>query len=169
MTPTQALAELVALKDLQDEFMRRKQRRAVAFKRDMEEVAECEAMEADYKRRKPLAWTAARAALAQAEGTDATRDVLAERQRQIEKEGWTPEHDDAEHKPGELATAAYHYAANAAACLGVQPGSLHIWDNWPWHPSWWKPTTPRRDLVKAGALILAEIDRIDRAAPKEQP
>jgi hypothetical protein len=92
------------------------------------------------------------------------RDVIAERRRQIEQEGWTPAHDDGEHKAGELATAGYHYAANAAACLGVQPGSLHIWDNWPWHPSWWKPTTPRRDLVKAGALILAEIDRLDRAA-----
>jgi hypothetical protein len=29
---------------------------------------------------------------------------------------------------------------------------------------WWKPTNRRRDLVKAGALILAEIERLDRAA-----
>ena len=35
---------------------------------------------------------------------------------------------------------------------------------WPWDPAWWKPIDPRCDLVKAGALILAEIERIDRAA-----
>lgn len=35
---------------------------------------------------------------------------------------------------------------------------------WPftWWLDWWKPTTYRRDLVKAGALILAEIERLDR-------
>ena len=31
--------------------------------------------------------------------------------------------------------------------------------------AWFKPTTPRRDLVKAGALIIAEIERLDRATP----
>jgi hypothetical protein len=36
--------------------------------------------------------------------------------------------------------------------------------DWPWPESWWKPTGDRRNLVKAGALILAEIERIDRAA-----
>jgi hypothetical protein len=35
---------------------------------------------------------------------------------------------------------------------------------WPWDLKWWKPTTPRRDLVKAAALIVAEIERLDRAA-----
>ena len=33
----------------------------------------------------------------------------------------------------------------------------------------WQPTTSRRDLVKAGALVLAEIERLDRAAaPKPE-
>src|SRR6185369_13587313 len=41
----------------------------------------------------------------QAPMTQAARDVLAERQRQIEKEGWTPEHDDQLHGLGELAAA----------------------------------------------------------------
>jgi hypothetical protein len=38
---------------------------------------------------------------------------------------------------------------------------------WPggWDWSWFKPTTPRRDLVKAGALIVAEIERLDRTTP----
>jgi len=40
---------------------------------------------------------------------------------------------------------------------------------WPWSPMWWRPTTQRRDLVKAGALIMAEIERIDRAAAQSQP
>ena len=38
-----------------------------------------------------------------------------------------------------------------------------IGELWPWLSSWWKPSTNRRDLVKAGALILAEIERLDRA------
>ena len=36
--------------------------------------------------------------------------------------------------------------------------------NWPWHASWWKPTTTRRNLVKAAALLISEIKRLDRAA-----
>ena len=87
----------------------------------------------------------------------ATRDVLAERRRQIEVEGWTPEHDD-EHSAGEMAAAAACYALNAAGC------GCEVARNWPWDGSWWKPSTARRDLVKAGALILAEIERLDRAA-----
>ena len=38
----------------------------------------------------------------------------------------------------------------------------------PWEDAWWKPTTPRRDLVKAAALILAEIERLDRMAAEKQ-
>lgn len=35
--------------------------------------------------------------------------------------------------------------------------------DWPWHSSWWKPSDdPIRNLVKAGALIAAEIDRLQR-------
>ncbi|HCF3475434.1 TPA: hypothetical protein ACHSVP_002604 [Pseudomonas aeruginosa] len=34
---------------------------------------------------------------------------------------------------------------------------------WPWDEQWWKPSTARRDLVKACALALAEIERLDRA------
>lgn len=35
---------------------------------------------------------------------------------------------------------------------------------WPrrWSPDWYKPTNAIRDLVKAGALIAAEIDRLQR-------
>lgn len=60
----EALAELVALKDLKDEVMRRKQRRSYVFRRDEDDVRAVDAMEDDYKRRQPLAWAAARAAIA---------------------------------------------------------------------------------------------------------
>lgn len=91
--------------------------------------------------------------------TPAARDVLAERRRQIEAEGWTSEHDD-EHADRQIANAAACYALAAGDCKD------QVARNWPWDRSWWKPTTPRRDLVKAGALILAEVERIDRAAAK---
>ena len=37
---------------------------------------------------------------------------------------------------------------------------------WPWTSEWWKPSTRRRMLVKAAALILSEIERLDRAASR---
>ncbi|EPR1455617.1 ead/Ea22-like family protein [Citrobacter koseri] len=84
-------------------------------------------------------------------------DVIAERQRQKSVEGWTPEHDD-QYGKSQLLWASLCYLLNT-----IQPFNRIPMD-WPWDSSWWKPTNPRRDLVKAGALILAEIERIDRAA-----
>lgn len=96
-------------------------------------------------------------------------DVLAERQRQVEVEGWTPEHDDA-HNYGELASAGACYAF--VGSLTDFQRKVYAYKNppylgpmvlhWEWDEKWWKPTTPRRDLVKAAALILAEIERLDR-------
>ncbi|CZY46179.1 ead/Ea22-like family protein [Enterobacter asburiae] len=86
-------------------------------------------------------------------------DVISERQRQRSIEGWTSEHDDA-YQNSELADAAACYAINAHNQGFSTP------EHWPWAPEWWKQSGPRRDLVKAGALILAEIERIDRAAGK---
>lgn len=84
-------------------------------------------------------------------------DVVAERQRQQSVEGWTPEHDNA-YQNSELADAAACYATHAHNQGFSTPA------HWPWSPDWWKQSGARRDLVKAGALILAEIERIDRAA-----
>ncbi|AOZ11093.1 hypothetical protein [Cupriavidus malaysiensis] len=89
----------------------------------------------------------------------AERDVLAERPRQVEAEGWTPEHED-EHSRGELAMAASCYAI-----AGPRDSAPALW---PWAIEWWKPGLPRRNLEKAGALILAEIERRDRAAMAAQ-
>lgn len=86
-------------------------------------------------------------------------DIAAERQRQIETEGWTPEHDDT-HTKCEMACAAACYVLWTEAY--PNPGEPP--PDWPWDANWWKPTHYRRDLVKAGALIVAEIERLDRAA-----
>jgi deoxycytidylate deaminase len=96
--------------------------------------------------------------------------IAAERRRQVEAEGWTPEHDDT-HLEGEMIEGARGYLS--AAFLAERGRS---WNGpppplWPWNQSWWKPSDdPIRNLVRAGALIAAEIDRLKRvAAPPERP
>lgn len=97
--------------------------------------------------------------------TDGVERIRAERQRQIEQEGFTPEHDE-DHMFGELSGAGATYAALAAkqigttfyeaAAAGPIPTNL-----WRWPREWWKPSDdPIRNLEKAGALIAAEIDRL---------
>lgn len=90
------------------------------------------------------------------------RDVITERQRQISVEGWTPEHDD-EHDDGAIARAAACCAVDNANLTDLTTGKP-IWpSNW-----LWKCREKRRQLVVAGALILAEIERLDRAAVQAQ-
>lgn len=101
--------------------------------------------------------------------TKAAADVLAERKRQIEIEGWSLVGDIVRQRNGRLAAAAACYAmprdrlemyeAEMGAFSMIPPSPKA----WPWLSEWWKPTTRRRDLVKAGALILAEIERLDNA------
>jgi len=91
-------------------------------------------------------------------------DIQRERERQKEIEGWTPEHDDT-HRDGEMAVAAAAYAYNAAQGDGSRKyNEDHPITIWPWDQKRWKPKTRRRDLIKAAALIVAEIERLDRAA-----
>lgn len=97
--------------------------------------------------------------------TQAATDVLAERQRQISAEGWTPDHDD-EHVCDEIAAMACFYAMPPGARdwdasstgYGASFGAAIL-------PEGWEPKTGdrRRELIKAGALIIAEIERLDRA------
>lgn len=101
-------------------------------------------------------------------------EIAAERRRQIENENWTSEHDDS-HDRGQMARAAAVYAYTSTlipdeikkherALWGSTAGMFSVlaW-LWPWSASWFKPKNPRRDLVRAGALIVAEIERLDRA------
>ena len=87
--------------------------------------------------------------------------IRAERQRQIDVEGFGAGHDD-EHPSGELACAADAYVFAALANIAWKPVVPTML--WPWELEAWKPSPdPVRNLVKAGALIAAEIDRILRA------
>lgn len=100
-------------------------------------------------------------------------DIAAERKRQIDVEGWTPEHDKTHAMDRSLLKAAICYARHALAFAKLN-GDVGIeayrdleetfpkW-GWPrdWDRKWWKPKDPRRDLVRAAALIVAEIDRMD--------
>lgn len=121
--------------------------------------------------------------------TDLSRaviDVMNERDRQRNEEGWTPEHDDA-HTDGSLALAAACYAEGPSGRSRVAViaddvsggcGETPVWGKWgkrkklvpliwPWDARWWKPSPDRRrDLVRAAALLIAEIERMDRAAIK---
>lgn len=85
--------------------------------------------------------------------------IRAERARQIGVKGYTPEHD-ARHDGTQLARAAACYALHAA---GVTQIGAHLagqaWP-WPWPQAGFKPGEPVDDLVKAGALIAAELDRL---------
>lgn len=81
--------------------------------------------------------------------------IQAERIDQVRK-GWTPEHD-AQHNQNELAHAAISY-------LMPNDGRALVW--WPWEMRDYKPRPYDRvrELVKAGGLIAAEIDRLQRKA-----
>lgn len=96
----------------------------------------------------------------------AAREVLTERIRQIMVEGYTAEQDD-QYTTGQLADAASAYATWAHF------GSLPYAERtdapvlWPWAAETWKPKSQRRMLIKAGALILAELERLDRKQAQE--
>lgn len=100
----------------------------------------------------------------QAAGSRALADVVAERALPI-KAGAIAERDD-RHTKGELAWAAICYA-RAAVDTDLILGGLPLPFSWPFAATAWAPTTPRRNLVKAAALIVAEIERLDRAEARE--
>jgi hypothetical protein len=93
-------------------------------------------------------------------------EIEAECIRQIESEGFDDKHDDA-HKSGELASAGAAYAMQA----GCNISGWHGYDDgapdlWPFEDEWWKPKGPHRDLIRAAALIVAQIRVLQR---KENP
>lgn len=94
----------------------------------------------------------------------ALADIREERVRQMHVEGWTPKHDD-KHARGEMAAAAGCYAivAGSSDRSRAQFPPATPYPEWPWDRKWWKPKDRRRDLVRAAALIVAEIERLDRA------
>jgi len=101
--------------------------------------------------------------------------IAKERLRQESEEGWSGDHDD-DHISGELALAAACYAAPTRLYTAERNAQGHrFMDPWPWDSCWDKRPRDKsgnlregtreeriRDLVKAGALVAAEIDRLER-------
>ena len=90
--------------------------------------------------------------------------IAKERSRQIEEEGWTTTHDT-QHIKGELAIAGACYAFDYIGDAYKAEGCYQVaGDFWPWEGGSMKTTHKDyiRQLVKAGALIAAEIDRLQR-------
>lgn len=112
--------------------------------------------------------------------TSGVSQIFTERMRQIHKEGFDADHD-LEHRLGQLTEAALCYGHVASAEMRGSCAEEWSYDmvstatlyggmlcSWPWTEKDWKPSDdPIRNLVKAGALIAAEIDRIQRLKPKE--
>ena len=82
----------------------------------------------------------------------ALSDIREARARQVGEKGYGPEHDD-QYAADELERAAAAYALARA----YPAGRL-----WPWRAAFWKPRSHRENLVRAGALIVAAIEKIDR-------
>lgn len=102
--------------------------------------------------------------------------IAVERERQVGQEGWTAEHDDT-HGNGDMAMAAACYAAAACYERLYVRGDAHTSDTVftdPWPRDWEDKRRKHpnrasriRMLVKAGALLAAEIDRLQREAGDE--
>lgn len=95
-------------------------------------------------------------------------EIAEERTRQIDHEDRDRDGDDAYNTDGELAMGAAAYAISAASHI-VPAGearkvrrAIQANVTWPW-PSGFKPKNARRDLIRAAALLVAEVERLDRA------
>lgn len=98
--------------------------------------------------------------------------MLEERIEQIDRHGYTTDHDLA-HDPGELTSAALSYLMMGLNLLGEVDSPPTAIDAatmresqqyWPWMDGFRPSLDPRVNLAKAGALILAAMDRIDTDA-----
>lgn len=90
-----------------------------------------------------------------AHGADLIRE---ERRRQIEMEGYDAMHDR-HHTPQVLCRAAVGYALHEDPSKLVSDTAANLW---PWSKEFWKPKDQLRNLVRAGALIAAAIDRLQK-------
>jgi hypothetical protein len=82
--------------------------------------------------------------------------IVGERSRQITHERKLSSGDD-RYAHGELATAAKCYLSMQAEARNNAPPA-----GWPFERTWWKPKDRASNLRRAGALYLAEADRLDR-------
>lgn len=93
-------------------------------------------------------------------------EVIEERQRQVNDEGFSTFQDD---------HYGYGILSSAGACYALEDGE-HMTHNrrsaitalWPFQRKWWKPKDRRRNLIRAMALIMAEVECLDRAAERKR-
>lgn len=114
---------------------------------------------------------------------EALRLAIEERNRQIAVEGFT-EADDDEATAGNLALAGALYMMpdserdyeilvdadgdiDGSGAVMVRSERASAPKQWPWAAGWWKPTADDRlrELSKAVALGIAEMERLLRARP----
>lgn len=106
--------------------------------------------------------------------------VITEKRRIVDQEGYTPAHDDT-HVSRELARAGVAYAQHYVERQWLHTGldgkgdfadpDSYKEDEAPdvWPDEWlkaWKPKNPRRDLIRSIALLLCEVERIDRESDR---
>jgi len=101
----------------------------------------------------------------------AINDVLAERERQKNIKGYSTDHDDA-YEQNELVRAASEYTNQVVGRSWIFETHPSLYrsevasDFWPWDACYWKPKSPREDLIRAAAILIAEIERLDRKEAK---
>ncbi len=88
--------------------------------------------------------------------------IFEERIRQKSVEGWSDAHDDT-HQDGQMLKAAVIYFLHGTNKAAPIPPKHRKPIGWPWAPEWWKPKDRTSNLVRAGALAMAEIERLKRA------
>jgi len=85
--------------------------------------------------------------------------ISDERERQIKVEGWTAEHDS-QHETEEFIKAALSYLMVNVESKFVDHKYMALLGWWPWDKEFFKPKDIKSDLVRAGALIAAALDRL---------
>lgn len=99
--------------------------------------------------------------------TKAGLDTLGERARQRRMEGYDDAHDD-KHDDYALTSAAIAYLMDARLRGTTGHGfTENPPPDWPWDTNDWKTKGIRQELVVAAALIIAEVERLDRAGINE--
>ena len=114
---------------------------------------------------------------------DVLSEIGAERERQLKEKNYTRAHDD-DHDAGELAHAAATYTILSAERKDRRKDIMELVEEsddkglkeykrelrfWPWPINWLRLEERREDLIKAAALIVAEIERLDRVGSSGLP
>jgi hypothetical protein len=86
--------------------------------------------------------------------------IKEERERQVKEEGHLADIDAMIYDGPDLTLAAMSYEKHVEKGLSsYAQRPPHIW---PWEHSWWKPKSRRQNLIRAGALYMAERERLER-------